>query len=117
MSKRYKMATPPDGWEWVFDQSELGRRHDKFVLVRSGESYEEFDLFYPSGSLIGWEPKLIAKRSKEIVKRLRRRIRKNRKYPPDLDGYTFVPHLDPNSAAASAAQAEKAGDVAGRAEA
>lgn len=115
MSKRYKMATPPEGWEWVFDQSKLGREYDKFILVRSGESYEEFGLFHPSSAYINWEPKLIAKRSKEIVKRLCRRIRKNHKYPPDLNGYTFVPHLDPNSAAAAAEQAEKAGDVTGRA--
>lgn len=115
MSKRYKMATPPEGWEWVFDQGGK-RQHDVFRLVtRDGFKYEEYDYFFPSIPQIMWDRRKIVKESRRIVKNLQRELRRGEKYPPDIDGYTFVPHLDPNSAAASAAKAEKAGDVAGRA--
>lgn len=117
MSKRYKMAPPPEGWEWVFDQGS-GRRYGAFRLVtQEGFKYEEYDYFFPSMTWIMWNRRKIAKESQKIVKRLRAELRRNEKYPPDLDGYTFVPHLDPDSAAAAAEQAGKAGDVTGRAEA
>lgn len=103
--RRYRLAELPDGYEWLFVESYLGKKYDKFVIFHT-EDQEKCGAFFPD--VLAWKKRRIVHESKIMSGRLRSALRSWEAYPPDIEGYRHVKEYHPSSANASARHSSSA---------